>query len=189
MDHQCLIYPIFLRWFILYTLYSVFYILSLIFYTLYSIQPLLSHSGRAGRRTAQAAASRIRSVVYNAAQISNVGPFVRLLRDKCRYDTLYFSVYILYTYTFVWLLRDKCREAVERDYSRCGGEKTWPEIIWRHRKLVVKPMIDLDCSFCKWTVLTISVFFFISKTCLISSFQMYTSFTDDEERSLQPIWE
>ena len=161
MDHQCLIYPIFLRWFILYTLYSVFYILYLILYTLYSIQPLSSHSGRAGRRTAQAAASRIRSVVYNAAQISNVGPFVRLLRDKCRYDTLYFSVYILYTYTFVWLLRDKCREAVERDYSRCGGEKTWPEIIWRHRKLVVKPMIDLDCSFCKWTVLTISVSFYL----------------------------
>ena len=40
---------------------------------------------------------------------------------------------------------------MERDYSRCGGEKTWPEIIWRHRKLVVKPMIDLDCSFCEWT--------------------------------------
>ena len=57
-------------------------------------------SERAGRRTAQAAASRIRSVVYNAAQISNVGPFVRLLRDKCRYDTLYFSVYILYTLYF-----------------------------------------------------------------------------------------
>ena len=83
-----------------------------IFFTLYLILNVLynsSHSGRAGRRTAQAAASRIRSVVYNAAQISNVGPFVRLLRDKCRYDTLYFSVYILYTYTFVWLLRDKCR--------------------------------------------------------------------------------
>ena len=30
--------------------------------------------------------------------------------------------------------------------------------------------------------------FFISKTCLISSFQMYTSYTDDEERSLQPVW-
>ena len=76
---------------------------------------------------------------------------------------------------------------MERDYSRCGGEKTWPEIIWRHRKLVVKPMIDLDCSFCKWTVLTISVFF-ISKTWLISSFQIYTSYTDDEERFLQPVW-
>ena len=78
---------------------------------------------------------------------------------------------------------------MERDYSRCGGEKTWPEIIWRHRKLVVKPMIYLDFSFCKWTLLRISVF--LSLKFLwhhLFKCELPIGIDSDEEEFLQPVW-
>ena len=74
---------------------------------------------------------------------------------------------------------------MERDYSRCGGEKTWPEIIWRHRKLVVKPMIHLDCSFCERTFADNKCFLSLK---LVWNHILYTyTYTDEEKRSLQEI--